>query len=228
MTSGCATVKLDWPRRPGRPAVERAKGVTIITSARHTPLADGPDLAAAIARLRRRRMGAERRATTAALAPYARAVGAALACGTRPARRYWGDCYRRAAAFALDRGGPDGPCPPLVGLRLVHGTCHDSTRRWAHAWVELPGPADAPDGLVFCGVRQRFYDRAGFYRVLGAEAEAVYRPAEAAAWLRATQRYGPWHRGALGGAPVRRLTPLSATPPRTDAGPSLAADDRAS
>src|SRR6476620_2557699 len=40
--------------------------------------------------------GPPRRATTAQLAPHVRAVDAALAGGTRPRRRYWGDCYRRA------------------------------------------------------------------------------------------------------------------------------------
>ena len=74
----------------------------------------------------------------------------------------------------------------------MHGTAAPGAAVWAHAWVELPG------GLVFDGVRQRFYDRAGYYRVLRRTAEAIYRPAEAAARLRATQRYGPWHRGALG------------------------------
>ena len=146
-------------------------------------------------RLRRRLVGARRRATTVALAPHRRQVAAALAGATRPGRRYWGDCYRRAAEYVLARARPGGPGPRVAGLTLVHGTGRTGTAVWAHAWVELPG------GLVFDGVRQRFYDRAGYYRVLGATAEAVYRPAEAAARLRATQRYGPWHRGALRAAP---------------------------
>jgi hypothetical protein len=61
---------------------------------------------------------------------------------------------------------------------------------------------------VFCGVRQQFFDREGYRRVLGATAEATYRPEEAVARLRATQRYGPWHRGALVGASARRLDSL--------------------
>ena len=174
---------------------------------------DGQSSAADLARLRRRLTGARRRATSRALAPYARPVGAALACGTRPGRRYWGDCFRRAAEYVLARVLRGGPCPPLEGLTLVHGTCRAGPLLWAHAWVELPGaPGRGETGgaLVFCGVRQRFYDREGYRRVLGVTAEAFYRPEEAVAWLRATQRYGPWHRGALGGAPARRLDPHGA------------------
>ena len=65
---------------------------------------------------------------------------------------------------------------------------------WGHAWVELPA------GLVFDGVRQQFYDGAGYRRALGAVAEAAYGPAAAAAWLRATGHWGPWHRSP---APAR-------------------------
>ena len=160
--------------------------------------------AADLARLRRRLTGARRRATSRALTPYARPVGAALACGTRPGRRYWGDCFRRAAEYVLARVLRGGPCPPLEGLTLVHGTCRTGPLLWAHAWVELPGvPGRGETGgaLVFCGVRQRFFDREGYRRVLGATAEATYPPEEVVARLRATQRYGPWHRGALGGRP---------------------------
>jgi hypothetical protein len=123
-----------------------------------------------------------------ALAPYVRPVGAALACGTRPARRYWGDCSRRAAEYAHARG--NGAGPPRAGPALVHGTCRAGRLRWGHAWVALPG------GLAFDGVRQRFYEPTGYHRVLQTTAEASYRRAAAVAWLRATQRYGPWPRGA--------------------------------
>jgi hypothetical protein len=180
-----------------------------------------------IARLRRRLTGQRRRATTVALAPYVRTVDAALACGTRPGRRYWGDCFRRAADYVLARVGRDGPCPPPGGMTLVHGTGRAGLLLWAHAWVELPGPpgSGGPAGaLVFCGVRQRFYDREGYARVLGTKAEATYRPEEVVARLRATRRYGPWHRGALGGAPARRLDPDDApdAPPRRAGWPPAA------
>jgi hypothetical protein len=150
-----------------------------------------------IGRLRRRLRGAERRGRTVALARHARDVGEALACGTHPRRRYWGDCFRRAAEYMLDRCLPGSRCPPQAGLRLVHGTGRTGSVLWAHAWVELPG------GLVFDGVRQRFYDRADYGRVLGVTAEAIYQPLEVVDRLRATQRYGPWHRGVLGAAAVR-------------------------
>ena len=153
----------------------------------------------ALARLRRRLTGERRRATTVALAPHGRQVGPALAGGTRPGTRYWGDCYRRAAEYVLAHALGDGPGPPLAGPTLVHGTCRAGRLLWGHAWVALPG------GLVFDGVRQRFYEPAGYHRVLQTTAEATYRPEVVVAWLRATQRYGPWHRGALGAAPARRL-----------------------
>jgi hypothetical protein len=136
-----------------------------------------------------------------ALAPHGRQVGPALAGGTRPGTRYWGDCYRRAAEYVLAHALGDGPGPPLAGPTLVHGTCRAGLLVWGHAWVALPG------GLVFDGVRQRFYEPAGYHRVLQTTAEATYRPEEVVAWLRATQRYGPWHRGALGAAAARRLQP---------------------
>lgn len=153
---------------------------------------------AAIVRLRRRIQGERRRATTAALAPHARPVTPDLACGTCPKQRYWNDCYRRAVAYVLAHMPGSGRCPPVAGMTLVHGTCGSDSLLWAHAWVELP------DGLVFCGVRQRFYDRAGFQQVLQATAEATYRPEEMVEWLLATQRYGPWHQGVLGDRPARR------------------------
>ena len=167
-----------------------------------------------LARLRRRITGARRRATTAQLAPHVRAVDAALACGTRPRRRYWGDCYRRAAEYVLDRVLRGSACPPLEGMTLVHGTCRDEHQLWAHAWVELPGA----DALVFCGVRQQFFDREGYRRVMRSTAEAAYRPDELVARLRRTQRFGPWHWGALGGSSARRLDPYggSDAPPFRD------------
>ena len=64
-------------------------------------------------RLRRRLVGARRRATTVALAPHGRQVAAALAGGDRPGRRYWGDCYRRAAEYVLARARAAGRARPL-------------------------------------------------------------------------------------------------------------------
>jgi hypothetical protein len=141
-----------------------------------------------LARARRRLVGARRRARTAALAPHARPVGAGLARGTRPGARYWGDCYRRAAAYVLAHAPGGDPGPPPRGLTLVHGRCRVGPVAWGHAWVELPA------GLVFDGVRQQFYDGAGYRRALGAVAEAAYGPAAAAARAAATGHWGPWHR----------------------------------
>ncbi len=167
----------------------------------HRTSADGSDggypQTEDILRLRRRLRGAQRRGRTVALARHARDVGEALACGTHPGRRYWGDCFRRAAEYMLDRCLPGAPCPPQEGLRLVHGTGRSGSELGAHAWVELPGD------LVFDGVQQRFYDRADYGRVLGVTAEASYHPLEVVDRLRTTQRYGPWHRGVLGAATAR-------------------------
>jgi len=115
----------------------------------------------ALAPLRRRLTGARRRATTLALAPHGRPVGPALAAGTRPGTRYWGDGYRRAADYVLAHARGDG-----AGPTLVHGTSRAGRPRWEHALVALPG------GLVFDGVRQRFYEPAGDHRVLQTTADA--------------------------------------------------------
>ena len=81
---------------------------TRTTGEHHTPTGTTD----ALAQLRRRLTGARRRATTVALAPYVRPVGAALACGTRPARRYWGDCSRRAAEYVLAHALGEGRARP--------------------------------------------------------------------------------------------------------------------
>ena len=151
-----------------------------------------------LARIRRRLVGARRRALTAALAPHVRPVDAALACGTRPGRRYWRDCYRRAADYLLAHAPRDGECPPVEGLALVHGVCRAGPRQWGHAWVELPG------GLVFDGVRQQFYGRGGYRRVTQATAEATYTLDDMVKRLRAAGHYGPWHQDVLGRAAARR------------------------
>ena len=69
---------------------------------------------------------------------------------------------------------PPAAAAPAPGIRVVHGTGRVGPQAWAHAWGELPS------GLVFCGVRQAFYEGAGSRRVLGATATAAYRPAAAA------------------------------------------------
>jgi hypothetical protein len=70
---------------------------------------------------------------------------------------------------------------------------------WAHAWVKLP------DDVVFDGVRQQFFDRDGYYRILRATAEVTYGSAEMLAQMRVWQHYGPWHDGLLSHDSVRTL-----------------------
>ena len=155
--------------------------------------------------LRRRIVRERRRATTAALAPWRRTVSTDVLCGAQPSRRHWADCYRRACNYVLAHTPGKGACPPLAGIRLAHGVCGDATDQWAHAWVELP------DGLIFDGVRQAFYDRGGYYQVLHAVAEATYDAPAMIEQMRASLRYGPWHDGVLGRDASRRVAgPLSA------------------
>ena len=142
--------------------------------------------------LRRRIIRTRRRATTEALAPWLRVVSTETLCGARSGRRHWADCYRRACDYVLAHTRGRGSCLPLDGMRLVHGVCGDGIDTWAHAWVELP------DGLIFDGVRQAFYDRGGYYQVLRAVAEATYDAPGMIEHMRASARYGPWHSGVLG------------------------------
>ena len=149
---------------------------------------------------------ARRTATTDSLAPWIRQVTPDVSFGTRPHRRYWGDCYRRAADYVLshscETGLPAGALagPPVAGPRLVHGVCRDARDLWAHAWVDLPG------ALVFDGVRQQFYDREGYCRVLGAVPEASYDLPMMVERMHASGRYGPWHAGVLGRNATGRLS----------------------
>jgi hypothetical protein len=126
-------------------------------------------------------------------------VDARLAYGTRPDKRYWADCYRRACDYVLAHARTDGPDAAIDGLRLIHGVCRDGNVVWAHAWVDLPG------GIVFDGVRQQFYDRDGYRRVMRASEEATYDPGALVERLLATGRYGPWHAGVLGHDAIRRV-----------------------
>ena len=119
--------------------------------------------------------------------------------GTRPGKRYWADCYRRACEYVLAHSRTDGSYGPIAGMRLVHGVCRDGDVVWAHAWVDLPG------GIVFDGVRQQFYDRAGYRRVMHATEEATYDAGGMVERMLGTRRYGPWHAGVLGHAAIGRL-----------------------
>lgn len=144
----------------------------------------------------------QRRATTAALRPARRNVAATLLCGTQPSKRYWGDCYRRASDYVLAHTPGHGPCAPLTNVRLVHGVCGDGNVLWAHAWVDLPG------SLVFDGVRQQFYDRAGYMRIFRATEEATYGSSAMLLQMVATRHYGPWHEGVLGHNSTRPVPPV--------------------
>jgi len=87
-------------------------------------------------------------------------------------------------------------------MHLVHGVCRDGDVVWAHAWVDLPG------GIVFDGVRQAFYDRDSYRRVMQATEEARYHADAMIEWMVGTRRYGPWHAGVLGHDAIRRVEAL--------------------
>ena len=170
-----------------------------------------------------------------------RAVTPEVSSGTRPGRRYWADCYRRAADYVLAHTPGHGTGLPLDGLRLVHGVCADSRGCWAHAWVTLPALSALPalpalptlpalsalpaglgtpaiGALIFDGVRQAFYDRDGYCQVFHAVAEASYDAVAMLEHLRTSGRYGPWHTGVLGRSASRRHPPLR-HPPAPPLGP---------
>jgi hypothetical protein len=106
-------------------------------------------------------------------------------------RVFVGECFRRCYQFVHKVQASDLGPAQKKGVWLVHGQYlgwHDA------AWVELPG------GLVFDGVLQRFYRRAGYYAAVSARPWYRY-DAEAAAFIylgltsdeSAVVQYGNWH-----------------------------------
>jgi hypothetical protein len=176
------------------------------------PMASTGPLAHLQLRLRR----ARRRAMSAALAPFVCTVDASLWVGARPGRHYWADCFRRASDYVLAHAPSSDHGIPIDGVKLVHGVCRDAHVLWAHAWAELAVPSTLsgaragtlgtqcqPGVLVFDGVRQQFYEKEGYYRILQITAEASYSAAEILRNMRATHHYGPWHDGVLGHESMR-------------------------
>jgi hypothetical protein len=143
---------------------------------------------------------------SAALAPFVCAVDASLWAGARPGRRYWADCFRRASDYVLAHEDRSSTGDPSDEVTLVHGVCRDAHAVWAHAWAELSVPSATsrpPSALVFDGVRQQFYTREAYYRVLRITAEARYTAAEVLRHMRSSHHYGPWHDGVLGHESMR-------------------------
>lgn len=108
-------------------------------------------------------------------------VSPQLKRGTDPNRFYPKECYLRAWHYIEKHLVFDE-------LRLVHGKVASVIGYPVdHAWVEI-----ASD-VVFDGVAQRFYDRASYYEVRRAVAEASYSVVEACDHVRRSLHTGPWH-----------------------------------
>lgn len=82
----------------------------------------------------------------------------------------------------------------IPGIKLAHGTyvlplnpSVGAPGRAPHAWVEFP------DGVVFDGVAQRFYNRDDYYRALGIERTTTYTPDQARAALKRHCTLTKWH-----------------------------------
>ncbi len=121
---------------------------------------------------------------TAYLRPHEVRVTDGRQRGTRPGRIFHRGCFRRALRYVLDHGEerPD--------VRLVHGRVLTQAIgepvRIDHGWVEFA------DGIVFDGVLQRFYTKAGYYAAQRATVADVYDLHAAARLCLATGHCGPW------------------------------------
>jgi hypothetical protein len=102
-------------------------------------------------------------------------VSLLLTAKTSPDRVFPADCYEKAWEYMRDH--------QRAGCVLVHGTIMGNV---AHAWVEFPG------GIVFDGVRQRFYDRQAYYEFSRAKKRAEFTSKEAARLALEKRNYGPW------------------------------------
>ena len=89
---------------------------------------------------------------------------------TDPSSRYEGECFYRAFKFisALCRTGAYDDRSLVV--YLVHG---EYMLQQDHGWVELD------EDIVFDGVRQRFYEKAAYYEILGVKPWYKYIPGAA-------------------------------------------------
>lgn len=91
------------------------------------------------------------------------------------------DCYAQAQKYIFSLNA----IPTTDCVRLVHGHYGDMVHM-GHAWVELPG------NIVFDGVVKRFYDKAGYYKVMDVSKDEEYSPKEAAELMLRYKHWGPW------------------------------------
>jgi hypothetical protein len=131
--------------------------------------------AAALSRKDRERECAEIETAKALREQYEVKVSLILSAKTNPDCIFPADCFKKALEYVVDH--------PRTGCVLIHGTVMGNM---AHAWVEFPG------GIVFDGVRQRFYDRQAFYEFAHAKKGAEFTSKEAARLSLEKGNYGPW------------------------------------
>ena len=87
-------------------------------------------------------------------------------------------CYKKAWEYAVDH--------EVEGMRVVHGT-YGGGLNIDHAWVELP------EGVLFDGVTQRFYQREGYYSISKAIKEVEYDVITLCRLLGDEGHFGPFH-----------------------------------
>jgi hypothetical protein len=91
------------------------------------------------------------------------------------------ECYPTALNYVLYL-----PEENRSTVTLVHGFCVKHGAPYGHAWVELPGE------VVFDGVMQRFYDKAGYYQAKRCTDTHRYTLEEACELFLKHNHYGPW------------------------------------
>ena len=89
-----------------------------------------------------------------------------LSRATYPGRDYRGRCYEMCLKYV--RSHMD-TVPELI---LVHGVIYIVGLAYEHAWIEFP------NGTVFDGTTQHFYDRAAWDRLLLAQVDRRYTTVE--------------------------------------------------
>jgi len=91
------------------------------------------------------------------------------------------DCFRKAFEYAFEH--------QVQGIRIVHGTHRNEY--FEHAWVELP------DGVLFDGVLQRFYDRERYYSITNAIKIVEYSLKAYSELMSNEGHFGPFHETKL-------------------------------
>ena len=99
-------------------------------------------------------------------------------------RRVTNHCYREAYVYTMDHA-------EIPGILLVHGKYTKVPR--GHAWVELPG------GIIFDGVKRKFYRWSEYRRRFQAEARVKYTPRQAATFYIKKESSGPWEKAGWNG-----------------------------